>query len=38
MDKKIIAIAPMQGYTDAPFRHFHSLIYGERILFTAPRL
>lgn len=37
MDKKIIAIAPMQGYTDAPFRHFHSLIYGgEDSLYCSP--
>ncbi|MBO5296915.1 MAG: tRNA-dihydrouridine synthase family protein [Candidatus Homeothermus sp.] len=23
-----VAVAPMQGYTDAPFRHYHSEIYG----------
>ena len=24
----IIAVAPLQGYTEAPFRHFHRRVYG----------
>lgn len=28
--------APLQGYTEAPFRHFHSRIYGEGISYYMP--
>lgn len=37
MEEKIIAVAPMQGYTDAPFRHYHSEIYGgDATLYCSP--
>lgn len=37
MENKIIAVAPMQGYTDAPFRHFHSAIYdGAGDMYCSP--
>lgn len=28
--------APMQGHTDAPFRHFHASIYGEADAYFTP--
>ncbi|MCM1290636.1 MAG: tRNA-dihydrouridine synthase family protein [Prevotella sp.] len=28
--------APMQGHTDAPFRHFHAKIYGEADAYFTP--
>lgn len=31
-------VAPLQGYTDAPFRHFHSLLYGGADGYFSPFL
>ena len=37
MDIKLYA-APMQGHTDAAYRHFHSAIYGEADAYFTPFL
>lgn len=34
----MIAVAPMQGFTDAAFRHFHADIYGAASFYTSPFL
>ena len=28
--------APVQGHTDAPYRHFHNLRYGGDLIYTTP--
>lgn len=28
--------APVQGHTDAPYRHYHNLIYGNRLTYYTP--
>ena len=35
MDKKIM-IAPVQGHTDAAWRHFHHEVYGGENLYFTP--
>lgn len=35
MDFRLLA-APLQGYTEAPFRHFHSRIYGPGTTYYMP--
>ncbi len=33
---KSVHFAPVQGHTDAPYRHFHNLIYGTSSKFYTP--
>ncbi len=32
----LICVAPLQGFTEAPFRHFHSRIYGGADYYFSP--
>lgn len=32
----MLCIAPLQGHTDAPWRHFHAIRYGGRCTYFAP--
>lgn len=34
----MIAVAPLQGFTDAAFRHFHAEIYGAASMYCTPFL
>ncbi len=36
-DMSRLFVAPLQGYTEAPFRHFHSRVYGsENVTYMTP--